>query len=138
LRKICQKLVIIVNKVYFLCYDLSVNMLINEGAHMNITTWRDTSWNIALGLCAAYAIMLMPDMALAGGATIGNLLCNVADWFTGPVGQGIATLAIIVVGLGALMGKVSWGMAIIVGIGVAVIFGAPAIVSELGTGGAGC
>ena len=80
----------------------------------------------------------MPSEALAGD-TIGNLLCGVADWFTGTVGQGIATLAIIVIGIGALMGKVSWGMAIIVGIGVAVIFGAPTIVNELGTAnGQGC
>ena len=48
------------------------------------------------------------------------------------------TLAIITVGVGALMGKVSWGMAIIVGIGVAVIFGAPEIVGDLGTSGSGC
>lgn len=85
---------------------------------------------IALCMLVAYAAFLMPTPAFAGD-TIGDLLCSVADWFTGPVGAGIATLAIIVVGIGALMGKVSWGMAIIVGIGVAVIFGAPAIVSEL-------
>lgn len=98
---------------------------------------------LALCMLAAYAAMLLPTDALAaagvtGGGTIGNVLCNVVDWFTGPVGQGIATLAIIVIGVGALMGKVSWGMAIIVGIGVAVIFGAPAIVNELSAGGTGC
>jgi type IV secretion system protein VirB2 len=72
----------------------------------------------------------------AGGA-IGDVLCNVVGWFTGKLGQGIATLAIIVIGVGALMGKVSWGMAIIVGIGVGVIFGAPTIVTALG-GSGGC
>jgi type IV secretion system protein VirB2 len=91
---------------------------------------------LALCLVMAYAIALMPNVALAqlsadGGGTIGSLLCDVANWFTGPVGAGIATLAILVVGIGALMGKVSWGMAIIVGIGVAVIFGADQIVREL-------
>ena len=118
---------------------------------INLATLKSLVWCMV----AAYAAMLLPLDALAatsvsvgitsgsggsgsGGDTIGNLLCNVADWFTGPVGQGIATLAIIVIGIGALMGKVSWGMAIIVGIGVAVIFGAPTIVSELGTGGSGC
>lgn len=108
---------------------------------MNTIEWRDRVWTMVTCFCAVYAVMLMPELAMAnvtGGGTIGNLLCNVADWFTGPVGQGIATLAIIVVGLGALMGKVSWGMAIIVGIGVAVIFGAPTIVAELGAGGSGC
>lgn len=100
---------------------------------------------LAWCMLAAYAAFLLPTDALAqfgggagGGDTIGDLLCNVAEWFTGRVGQGIATLAIIVIGVGALMGKVSWGMAIIVGIGVAVIFGAPTIVDELGGGAQGC
>lgn len=109
---------------------------------MKFTLNTDKLMSLALALFASYAIMLMPTEALAfgggGGDTIGNVLCNVVDWFTGPVGQGIATLAIIVIGVGALMGKVSWGMAIIVGIGVAVIFGASSIVSELGTSGSGC
>ena len=98
--------------------------------------------HVALALFAAYAMMLLPTDALAqsggssfgGGATpdaLAEVLCNVVDWFTGPVGAGIATLAIIVIGIGALMGKVSWGMAIIVGIGVGVIFGAPTIVDAL-------
>lgn len=120
-------------------------------------------WSLCICMIMTYAVFLLPSTALAavsggfgvnfngggggfggggfgggGGDTIGNVLCNVADWFNGPVGRGIATLAIIVIGIGALMGKVSWGMAIIVGIGVAVIFGAPAIVNELGTGGDGC
>ncbi len=110
---------------------------------MNVSINADKLKSIAWCMMLAYAMFLVPQDALAfgggdGGDTIGNLLCNVAGWFTGPVGQGIATLAIIVIGIGALMGKVSWGMAIIVGIGVAVIFGAPAIVSELGAGGDGC
>jgi type IV secretion system protein VirB2 len=102
--------------------------------------WHSKVWNLSLALFAIYVVALVPEMAFAQrGDTIGNVLCSVAEWFTGPVGQGIATLAIIVVGLGALLGKVSWGMAIIVGIGIAVIFGASSIVSELDTeGGAGC
>ena len=99
--------------------------------------------SMALCLFAAYAVMLVPESANAT-STIGSVLCGVVSWFTGPIGQGIATLAIIVIGIGALMGKVSWGMAIIVGLGVAVIFGASAIVSELDSfnsgsaGGGGC
>jgi len=90
-------------------------------------------WTFSLCLALALAYMTMPEFAsAASGDTIANVLCEVVDWFTGSVGKGIATLAIIVIGVGALMGKVSWGMAIIVGIGVAVIFGAGEIVSDLG------
>ena len=72
-----------------------------------------------------------------GGGTIGDLLCKVAGWFTGTVGQGIATLAVIVLGIGALFGKVSQGMAITTMVGISVIFGAPDIVYDL-TGQAAC
>ncbi len=109
---------------------------------VNSIDWYSKAWNLSLALFAAYVVAMVPDVAMAGntigGNTIGKVLCNVVRWFNGPVGQGIATLAIIVIGLGALMGKVSWGMAIIVGIGVAIIFGAGAIVGELGAGGSGC
>jgi type IV secretion system protein VirB2 len=108
---------------------------------MKSTLTTDKLMSLALCLFVAYGVMLMPTDAHAT-TTIGSVLCGVVDWFTGTVGQGIATLAIIVIGVGALMGKVSWGMAIIVGIGVAVIFGAPAIVEELASasssGGTGC
>lgn len=95
-------------------------------------------------MCLALALvtMIVPDFAFAGGGgsgdTIANVLCEVVGWFTGNVGQGIATLAIIIVGVGALMGKVSWGMAIIVGIGVAVVFGATQIVQDLGGTAGSC
>jgi type IV secretory pathway VirB2 component (pilin) len=105
---------------------------------MQLTLNKDKLMTLALCMLVVYGSALIPMDALAqeGGGTIGGLLCRVAGWFTGPVGSGIATLAILVIGVGALMGKVSWGMAIIVGIGVAVIFGADTIVQELG--GEGC
>lgn len=95
--------------------------------------------SLAWALVLTYAITLIPTDAWADAANpIGATLCKVVGWFTGVVGRAIATLAIIVVGIGALMGKVSWGMAIIVGIGVAVVFGADAIVGLLGGGGESC
>jgi type IV secretory pathway VirB2 component (pilin) len=45
----------------------------------------------------------------------------------GNLGRGLATLAVITLGVGALLGKVSWGMAVTVGIGIAVMFNAEAI-----------
>lgn len=107
----------------------------------NVEKMKSLVWCMVL----TYAVMLVPfdSFASATDATVlGGLMCNVVGWFTGSVGKGIATLAIIVIGVGALMGKVSWGMAIIVGLGVAIIFGAPSIVDSLAggtsTGIAGC
>lgn len=125
---------------------------------MKLTFKKDQFLTLAWCMLAAYAAFLIPMDALAAtsvgvgvstgsssglgtgsenGGAIGDILCTVVHWFTGRVGQGIATLAILVIGIGALMGKVSWGMAIIVGIGVGVIFGAPSIVEALG-GTSGC
>lgn len=64
---------------------------------------------------------------------MGTVLCTVQKWFTGNTGRGLATIAITIIGIGALLGKVSWGMAMIVGIGVAIVFGAAGIVSAMGT-----
>lgn len=84
-------------------------------------------------------VIMLPDFAQAGTNTpMGNVLCTVTAWFTGNTGQGLATIAITVIGIGALLGKVSWGMAIIVGIGVAIVFGAGAIITAMNAGTSGC
>jgi type IV secretory pathway VirB2 component (pilin) len=107
----------------------------------------DMLWRGFLAVMIAITVMYLPWDALAQfqnsgslsadlqkgkGTSLDTAFCNVINWFNGPVGKGIATIAIVVVGVGALMGKVSWGMAIIVGLGVALIFGASTIVSALG------
>jgi len=105
-----------------------------------------SAWQMSLLMLLAAVAIMLPDLAFAagtgtgggggGGTTgadtpIGKALCNVVAWFTGTTGKGIATIAIIVIGIGALMGKVSWGMAIIVGIGVALVFGAASMVQSI-------
>lgn len=100
---------------------------------MKLTFNMDKLASLTMALIAVYAVMLLPVDAMAQSPTaISSVLCNVVSWFTGSIGAGIATLAIIVIGVGALMGKVSWGMAIIVGLGVGIIFGAGTIVTALG------
>lgn len=108
---------------------------------MKLTLTSEKLGSLAMAMLAVYAVALLPMDALADGTqptAISGVLCNVVGWFTGTIGTAIATLAIIVVGIGALMGKVSWGMAIIVGIGVGVIFGAPNLVDALSDGGTSC
>jgi type IV secretion system protein VirB2 len=110
---------------------------------MKLALEKYNALSLSLALLVLCAATMFPVEVLAstdGSATaLSKVLCNVVSWFTGPIGGGIATLAIIVVGIGALMGKVSWGMAIIVGLGVGVIFGADTIVTALGaSGGSDC
>ena len=96
------------------------------------------AWQVCLMVMLSAVIVMMPDFAAAATSTdtpMGNVLCTVVGWFTGNTGKGLATIAITVIGIGALLGKVSWGMAIIVGIGVAIVFGAAGIVETMGAGG---
>lgn len=95
----------------------------------------NTTWQATLLALLCTLVMLMPDFAFASPNTpMGNVMCTVVAWFTGNTGKGLASLAISVVGIGALLGKVSWGMAMIVGIGVAILFGAAGIVNAMGAG----
>lgn len=100
-----------------------------------------SAWQICLMVMLSAVVIMTPDLAFATGANtpMGRVLCTVVEWFTGNTGKGLATIAITVIGIGALLGKVSWGMAIIVGIGVAIVFGAVNIVDAMGAGaGSGC
>jgi type IV secretory pathway VirB2 component (pilin) len=63
---------------------------------------------------------------------IGQTLCAVVGWFKGSVGAGLATLSIFIIGIAAMMGKISWGMCIFAQLDVVLLFGAGALVEELG------
>lgn len=68
----------------------------------------------------------------AGG--LANALCNVAGWFQGGVGQAIASLAIIFLGISAFFGKVTWGTALLFAAGIFAIFGSADIVQAIISG----
>ncbi|MFN8912360.1 MAG: TrbC/VirB2 family protein [Alphaproteobacteria bacterium] len=60
---------------------------------------------------------------------ISERLCNVVKLVTGGVGKAISVLIIITLAIALFLGKVSWGMAIAVAVGMGIMFGAPGIVS---------
>ncbi len=100
----------------------------------------DTAWQLFLVFAVVLGTMMIPmeAFATAAGNPIQDVMCNVVIFMTSTTGKAIATIAIIVVGLGALMGKISWGMALIVALGVALVFGAGKIVEALGGEGGDC
>jgi type IV secretion system protein VirB2 len=105
-----------------------------------MNTQLSQTWQACLLVMLTVFVAMLPDLALAADPSdtpMGNVLCTVKNWFTGNTGKGLATIAITVIGIGALLGKVSWGMAIIVGIGVAIVFGAAGIVDAMGAGATG-
>ncbi len=106
-----------------------------------MTKTKDLSlaWQVCLMVMLSVALVMLPDFAhaspSAANTPMGAIMCTVTAWFTGNTGKGLATIAITVIGIGALLGKVSWGMAIIVGTGVAILFGAASIVNAMGAVG---
>ena len=61
-------------------------------------------------------------------------LCNIYLFITGGIGKTICAFTIIGVGIGFFTGKVSWGVLIGVALGIASLFGGPAIMVAV-TGG---
>jgi type IV secretory pathway VirB2 component (pilin) len=60
-----------------------------------------------------------------------TVFCYLILILSGPVGKSLATIAVIMMGFGALFGKVSCGQAIIMVVGISVTFAAPQIVTYL-------
>lgn len=98
------------------------------------------SWHFALMVMLVTFLTMLPDFAYASSndTPMGDVLCTTSAWFTGNTGKGLATIAVTIIGIGALLGKVSGGMAMIVGIGVAIVFGASQLVGAMGAGATGC
>jgi type IV secretory pathway VirB2 component (pilin) len=91
-----------------------------------------------LTLVAAAAMTMIPEISLADAGDdggIGSAMCTIVEWFNGSTGKAIATIAIIVLGIAAFFGKVTWGMALMFAIGIFAIFGAANIVNAIASGG---
>ncbi len=65
-----------------------------------------------------------------------NLLTSILNVFNGGLARMLAVLAIIGLGLSAMVGRLTWGLAIRVVVGIVLVFGAAAIVGLItGTSG---
>jgi len=103
----------------------------------------NTGWHLLVLFAVVIGVSMLPDMAKAAAVAnnanaIEAVFCNLVTMLNGATGKAIATLAIIAVGVGALLGKISWGVALIVAIGVALVFGAATIVTALGGASGAC
>jgi type IV secretory pathway VirB2 component (pilin) len=67
------------------------------------------------------------------GSPMGDVLCTVLGWLVnGSLPRGLITCAVIMLGIGATLGKVSWGMAVTIAVGIAVLTGAVALAGAFG------
>lgn len=84
-----------------------------------------------------------PQSQNSGGSgssePIAETLCLISKALQGPIGKTIATIAIVVLGVGLFLGKVSWPLAVATAIGIGLIFGSSEMVSWLSDqSGSGC
>ena len=67
-------------------------------------------------------------------AAMTDAMCNGYKIFNGPVGKMVAVFSIVALGVGLLMGKITWGLVVAVALGIGAVFGAPKMVAVM-TGG---
>lgn len=74
-------------------------------------------------------VVLYPEMALAQGANpIEQFFDSLLEFFNGGFARTLAIIAIIVAGIGALIGKIAWPTVGKVAVGIVLIFGAAKLV----------
>lgn len=76
-------------------------------------------------------LTLLPSAAYAGTDPLTQTICTVVKWFSGSMGRSIATLGVLVLAIGALMGKVSWGMCLTVCVGISIMLSGGEMVTLL-------
>lgn len=97
---------------------------------------RQFNYMLMLSVMIAGFMLLTIEPAMAQQSPMGNVVCCIIGIIYGNLGRGLAVLSVIVVGIGATLGKVSWGLAITVTVGIATVFGAVPLVAFLISGNA--
>jgi len=90
-------------------------------------------WQCSLLAVLCAALVLLPDLAFAApvNSIAGNAICDISDSFTGEVATGIGTIAICTVGTMACIGRVQWTTAVVVAVGVSLMFGTTTLLSTI-------
>lgn len=105
--------------------------------HHEIASQQRQKYRSRLGYAAIFAasvlamLFLSSEPAMAQQSPMGNVICAIIGIIYGNLGRGLAVLAVLVVGIGATLGKVSWGLAMTVAVGIGTVFGAVPLVAYL-------
>lgn len=108
---------------------------------------KDHYWQVCLLFCLVAAVMVLPSFSSASSSMtdystdngISQTLCYIVTMLTGPVGKTTAMIALVVLGIGIFLGKLSWQLCLGVSVGITFIFAAGKIINWLsGTGTDSC
>ena len=87
-----------------------------------------------VGIVGALALISIAQPAFADGTTIESGLSTIKTWMT-TVASVVGVIAIMAVGYAKLTGRMDWGKAVTVLIGIGIIFSATTIVGWMGGSG---
>lgn len=71
----------------------------------------------------------------AADSELTGTLCKIINIIRGGVGRTIAIIVVMSIAIMMFLGKVTWGVAIMVAVGMGLLFGAPALVASVSPGG---
>ncbi len=98
------------------------------------------AWKIYFSFTLCAMLFFNLDAFAADDASnnaISKVLCSVVKALTGTIGQAIATIGVVVLGVGLFTGKLSWTTALATGLGIGIIFGASSLVNWIAGAGIG-
>ena len=90
---------------------------------------------------ASYAVIALAEGgdAATSKTAINDVICRAIKEMTGTLGKSVATIVIISVGIMFFFGKITWGLFILVIVGMGITFGAQQVVDLLsGSSGSIC
>lgn len=96
---------------------------------------------VALSALASLAMLLLAEPALAqatssgGYQTVLSAVRGFLKFLTGPFGKAIASIGLIICGIGWVAGKMNIAWLLYVVVGAAIIFGAEQIIDSIASGG---
>lgn len=112
---------------------------------MNATNQIKLLWKMCVVCVMAITLLsIAPMQQTFAGTTTGsggtsataitNTLCLVINQLTGPIGKAISILIVISLAIALFLGKITWGVAIAVAVGMGILFGAKNVVDILNPG----
>ena len=91
----------------------------------------DLTWALFLAAAVFLLVQAIPGVGHAANTSLQDVICGVAMSLKNGTGPIIATIAVAILGVGAMLGKTSWTMALTTAAGIAVLLGADQILRLL-------
>ena len=101
-------------------------------SNLKITT--NNSWQMCMVFCLVALTMVSSNAFAGDDSGLTDALCRVVELLTGTLGQAVAMIALVALGIGIFLGKLSWPLALATAVGITFIFSAGKIVGWI-TGG---